>query len=738
MFKNFLLVFNSLNELNIFNTKNKHFLFILLKKDYINIKHLEKLINKGCLMQKIINVEAYIEKELAILPVKGKRPYHNDWYHIDYNECFEHYSWHGVGLKCGQASGIICLDFDSKDENIKEKIKQLLPPLFSGKIGNPKKLPTMFFQYNEEESCDLRNIEVQLLSTGKQTVLPPTIHPELDKKFEWIGNPLIEIDIDDLPYLNKDLWKALETLNETTVSSNNISNKLSTGRNNALKTQVVAAVTSGKQVDEIIQEVIQYDQINHSPPLFEDTSEASMQGSVYQNALGFVCRNIGSLTKNKKVVIDEPARAVNNSDKVTFGESFFKKEGTSQIKSRKFLKLPKLIGIGNEIFHELYDGAPIPRTQFAFQNTMFLLSLMIGNKAMYRGTGLNLYTYSVGQSACGKDYPFKRTQQILKLAKLEHLIGPSSPTSETSILKFLEEHREKGCWWNEGEKVLKLMSNPRTNFGVLECVTDLYDGVGKPYFNKGTIGANGELKKFGDIYSPFLSINMASTTSAFNKNANTSMFETGLLNRFDIYFEDRYKRLNYRDNYNPPIKHNIVSQISDIANKKPLLDDASAILTIPNLKEDPKNKAFGIELFEQIVKDNEKYLHDKFYGFISRKYLRVNKYTALHHFMKFGESFLMERVTKESMQWGYDCANAVMHNMMNLLPNSVSENDYERSSNRILEKIIRLNESGKSATKSSIANGLNGIKVKLRNEILVDLLEKGVITQDKSNNYIYI
>lgn len=671
----------------------------------------------------MINTNSYFEKGLAILPVKGKAPFVDDWYNVDFSEWEG--EWKGIGLKTGKASGIICLDFDSIDENVKQKIKNILPPIYCGKIGNPKKLPTMFFRFNNEASRDLKNIEVQLLSTGKQTVLPPSPHPTLlGRKFLWCANSLLDIDLDDLPDLDQDLWQALVDLNDS-IQVNRKEINHSFGRNNTLKAQATAAILNGKTIEETIDEIMLYDKTNHIPPLFEDKTEATMRGEPYVNALGFVCRIVSSLTKQPNIKLERPQPLV-----LSFLDS--STPITSQPtppelveNKRKFLKLPRLVGLGDAIFHELYDGAPIPRTQFAFQNTMFLLSLLIGNKFTLRGTGCNLYTYSVGPSASGKDYPFKRTQQIIKACELDHLIGPSSATSETSILKFLEENREKGCWWNEGEKILKSMSNPHTNYGALECVTDIYDGIGRPYFNKGTINSSGELKKFGDIFSPCLCITMASTLEAFQANAKASMFATGLFNRFDIFFEDRHKKVVYKENFNPELNQNLIRTIKNLTKDRPLVDDAKVIFKIPNLVETENAKKVNRQIFELVA--NSKSPDSRFDGLLSRKLLRATKYAAIHHFMIYQQDAVKTPIDTCSIEWGFDCAHVIMNNMMQMLPDEVSENQTERNYNSIMSKARKLQEKGLPITKSSLANGLGSIPVNERNNIIKDMVDRKIL-----------
>lgn len=53
---------------------------------------------------------------------------------------------------------------------------------------------------------------VDILIGGKQTVLPPTIHPDTGLPYSWIGPTLLDITPDDLPVLDLRAFEVLQTL----------------------------------------------------------------------------------------------------------------------------------------------------------------------------------------------------------------------------------------------------------------------------------------------------------------------------------------------------------------------------------------------------------------------------------------------------------------------------------------------------------------------------------------------
>jgi putative DNA primase/helicase len=122
----------------------------------------------------------------------------------------------GVGIACGPASQVIVMDFDNRPD-LHAEIQSILPPSPIYKKG--VKGFSCFYKYNGEtsRSFGLRNSEtgrtetvVELLSSGKQSVLPPSFHPE-GVQYRYISpDTLLDITLDDLPTLPSDLFDKIQ------------------------------------------------------------------------------------------------------------------------------------------------------------------------------------------------------------------------------------------------------------------------------------------------------------------------------------------------------------------------------------------------------------------------------------------------------------------------------------------------------------------------------------------------
>jgi hypothetical protein len=112
----------------------------------------------------------------------------------------------GIGVACGL--GLICIDIDL--EEAVEPLLAILPPSPVQKKG--RKGISLFYRGNTEtiRSKNFRTPErvglVDLLAEGKQTVLPPSIHPDTGEPYYWwTDETLADYRLEELPELPEDI-----------------------------------------------------------------------------------------------------------------------------------------------------------------------------------------------------------------------------------------------------------------------------------------------------------------------------------------------------------------------------------------------------------------------------------------------------------------------------------------------------------------------------------------------------
>lgn len=159
------------------------------------------------------NAPSYYEVGYNIIPLRAgtKIPAVNNWQH--YCELkLDEWIFNGwqysnangnIGMPLGLANKVIALDFDNDIDNLHEEIIKLLEGSPAKKKG--AKGFTAFYRYNGESPKkwykDGKAV-VELLSTGNQTVMPPSIHPDTNQPYIWLTpDTLLDINPEDLPYL---------------------------------------------------------------------------------------------------------------------------------------------------------------------------------------------------------------------------------------------------------------------------------------------------------------------------------------------------------------------------------------------------------------------------------------------------------------------------------------------------------------------------------------------------------
>jgi hypothetical protein len=98
----------------------------------------------------------------------------------------------GIGIACGM--GLICVDIDQ--EELLAPIMDILPRAMVAKRG--RKGISLFYRGNTDKirSKNYRTPErvglCDLLAEGKQTVLPPSIHPDTGEPYYWTTDETLE------------------------------------------------------------------------------------------------------------------------------------------------------------------------------------------------------------------------------------------------------------------------------------------------------------------------------------------------------------------------------------------------------------------------------------------------------------------------------------------------------------------------------------------------------------------
>lgn len=160
--------------------------------------------------------DKYTGMGMNVTPLNGKRPFLSEWQlaNHDYDDLTDKYPKCNIGLICGELSGVIAIDIDLKDDELINRVLNIIPPSEYRKRG--AKGLTLFYRYQGEVNGKLffnGETAIELLSTGNQTVLPPSIHPDTKKPYTWDYQSLLDVNAYDLPLFDHDrVWPRLQHL----------------------------------------------------------------------------------------------------------------------------------------------------------------------------------------------------------------------------------------------------------------------------------------------------------------------------------------------------------------------------------------------------------------------------------------------------------------------------------------------------------------------------------------------
>lgn len=470
----------------------------------------------------------YFEKDLIIIPLKGKVPVLKNWSMFAKRRPSEllidswekKYPKHNIGLICGELSGVVAIDID-KEEALKKV--PLSPVTKKGKKGE-----TRFFKYNGEVNFKRHDLGIELLSNGNQTVLPPSIHPETGEEYTWNGQrTLLDYDVDDLPVL-PDSW--FQEIGAIQVDRSQGSG----GRHNRLIEICSAMIARGEDPSTVIDELIKYDAENHNPAYFTDESEPH-GGKGYNSALKMVSSVSDTITKRGGDISPKKIEIV-------IGESEVEKiieENEAKTKMKE-VKFPTPPGVLKDLQEYILSISHKPRENFALSSALGLAGTLLSNKVRYEDSTPNLFQLVIADSGEGKDVPLKAPKELLIESGLLQYVGIESYRGDKSVVKKFETQRERIDTLDEVSKLFRSI-NSRTNTfqsNIAETLTELWNSSSKLYMGHTT--AEGTT---GMVYKPCLSIMGATTPNSFSETFSSSNLMQGFGGRFLYVFDDKRIKL---------------------------------------------------------------------------------------------------------------------------------------------------------------------------------------------------
>ena len=153
----------------------------------------------------------YWAKGLPVIPLRvaEKRPFFDDWQQwcskmpspAEQETWLRLYKSNNIGLPLGSQSGLIMVDYDYDNADVEAALLACLPRSQWSRVGH--KGFVLAYRFNGQAARKIYDAHgrpvVEILSTGNQVVLPPSIHPKTNMPYVSTGD-LVD-HYDQLPML---------------------------------------------------------------------------------------------------------------------------------------------------------------------------------------------------------------------------------------------------------------------------------------------------------------------------------------------------------------------------------------------------------------------------------------------------------------------------------------------------------------------------------------------------------
>jgi P4 family phage/plasmid primase-like protien len=217
----------------------------------------------------------YWERQLCVVPIepgdkrpakeiKGWQGYCNEPPGPELQKAWlDRYGENGIGLLLGTSLGsgarLVAVDVDDDDfVAVAGAVLGECPSAKSGQRGL-----TFFARTPPDEDLKSTSLKdaskagkIDVLAKGKMTVLPPSLHPEADKPYEWAGRPLLECNFEELPILDQRKLDLLKLVVSSEHSETLIAGETTHDAGVRLTAQLVGLGSGDAEIEAIIRALL--------------------------------------------------------------------------------------------------------------------------------------------------------------------------------------------------------------------------------------------------------------------------------------------------------------------------------------------------------------------------------------------------------------------------------------------------------------------------------------------------
>lgn len=675
----------------------------------------------------------YREVGLSLIPLKPgeKRPLESNWQVFcdrlpTDEECekWERLGHKSYGLALGPASGIMAVDVDSDDVRVLSAVKAS-PVRKRGKKGD-----TRFFRFDPNVPSTKIAGCIDILAYGRQTVLPPTIHPDTGKPYLWLtldtidGYPKTDLPlftVDDLNELRFALGEGADSGPATAVEigggpfyNDDPKRQSPHGSQDRLKTICHAMIARGSSPDEVVRELLKYDDENHKPigyfSEFKRTSDQKYDSPV-MNALTFYMNNLKSAYPKSLIVPAipgaEPILEVNLKESIAAAPV-------------NAVAWPEPQGTLKDIRDIIFQSSMRDQPGIALGGAVALGSVLISNRIRMDDVWPNVYVLNVGRTGAGKSFPHTAIKRLLTPENDLDLIGSGGYRSSAAMIKDLMSKRERLDVIDECSDLFRTMRDGGVfQQDMMAIFNSLWSDSNTSFLGPEAVG-----REKIQVWHACVSTLFSTTPQGLKGSINSSFVAQGLLPRCLIFNDADYGPIK-SSAWNVELAERVVAKASqmraqfgqkDAPGKRNMMMGPKPNPDAIDVTADARARlaAYQRECAEALSEPDREEVERHF---LSRGGQQAARLALIH-----GALWRLT-VGIEDVEWAIATLAACRHNATDLLPTLGAENAQETNVIKVFQKIKRVG----SITQSALYNQTRFLRTRERQEILDALVMEGKI-----------
>jgi len=719
------------------------------------------------------NAQRYFEAGYNILPLAkgGKQPVVNGWqewgkrkqpqFQID--NWVNIYGDGNIGLPLGESNNVIALDFDIDVDGLHAKIIAMIKPSPVRKVG--AKGFTAFYRYNGERNRRWKTegeTVVELLSTGTQTVMPYSIHPDTGKPYIWLTEDnLLDYDAMDLPQLPNDF---IDKVDELFGIKRKI---IEYSRTNKRKIIEYSRTNEGGDIElDTVKSALQYIAANeystwieigmalnhtYGDVAFNVWDSWSATAANYDPAkMDYKWRSFGAYTGSKisaATILHYaigggwlPPRLLNDDAVIVVGEKSKKPSKKSNVQKMQIanetnnsipdhlLNAPNLVG---ELVNWIESCAIRKQPALALGASIGAVGTVMAHR--FRTPSdlrSNMMTLGICGSGMGKDHARKCISMLFNEVGMgEKLLGDFA--SDTAVISALHSRAGIGFAMTDeiGDALAAMGSKNAGSYEarILRITKELFSSANTVYLGKEYANHDGKMEA-KRINQPCLSVYGTSTEKQFYDALSGDKILDGFLPRWLIFEGNGHSQKTGKMNSVINAPDSLIEAFRKIYDINPAGDNPSLVVgrIKPRVVDISNGAADKFNQLDDYAEEMRLKEYDKKSGF-DALYARIPEHAYKLALVAHGEGGINASVAA----WACELMMHLSARMVAIAKENIGNNDYERDLMAVL-RFIAANEGG--INKKPIIQKFRRIALQDLNKILHHLAESGSVEVEEKSS----